>query len=416
MLTADMVRAQRRDKRLVLIKLNAKSHQRATELAEAYLSIAKSHIGKCRREYDAGCAAVTMEGWDRKLARGVKKLVDDRCEFEGPQAEDPAELRRALFQHAASVRRQLDIGLAFDRERITTSFAKEKEISPAELEELLFADLRSAQKLTTFNAVSAEFLVEDYQERQAQAVLLRAVNLKATILCTDARKLRYLFNRLKFFRLLFRLSRNDQQGRYTLTIDGPFSIFRSVTKYGLQLALALPAIQSCDEWQLQADLRWGKEREHLLFELSGKSQPRKGSRNSVDSSALAPESAALLNRFATRKGPWTAQSCSDILELPGVGLCVPDLSFVHERTGECIYLEVLGYWSREAAWRRIELVEKGLAQKIIFALSENLRVSEAALSENLPSALYVYKTSLRPHAIEEKLEMLAERGPTSESE
>jgi uncharacterized protein len=404
-LTADMVRAQRRGNRLVLIKLNAKSHQRASELAEAYLAIANENVGGRRDEYDERCATVLTEGWDRKLARGLLKLVEDRCEFVGPETGDPAELRRALFHYAASERRGLNFDQVFDRNPIIKSFAKQRQISPAELEELLFADLRAAQQLASFDSLSAEGLVKQYQEKQAQAVLLRAVNLKAQILCSDARTLRYLFNRLKFLRLLFRLQRDDDNGRYHLTIDGPFSLFRSVTKYGLQLALALPAIQSCDEWQLQADVRWGKTREPLSFELSGKSNAANGKA----SPTLAPESESLLNRFASRKGPWRAQSCSDILELPGVGLCIPDLCFIHKQTGECVYLEVLGYWSREAAWKRIDLVKGGLPQKIIFALSENLRVSEAALSDTLPSALYVYKSSLRTHAVEEKLNELLAR-------
>ena len=43
------------------------------------------------------------------------------------------------------------------------------------------------------------------------------------------------------------------------------------------------------------------------------------------------------------------------LDLPGVGLSAPDLVF--ERAGATIYLEVMGYWSRDAVWRRVELVE-----------------------------------------------------------
>src|SRR5205823_607434 len=98
---------------------------------------------------------------------------------------------------------------------------------------------------------------------------------------------------------------------------------------------------------------------------------------------------------------------TDILSLPGVGLCVPDLVFQHSATGECVYLEVLGYWSRDAVWRRVELVERGLEQRIVFAVSTRLRVSEAALGGDLPGSLYVYKRVMSARTILERVDRLA---------
>ena len=56
------------------------------------------------------------------------------------------------------------------------------------------------------------------------------------------------------------------------------------------------------------------------------------------------------------------------------------------RAGAPVYLEVLGFWSREAVWRRVELVERGLPHRILFAVSKHLRVSEAALDDELPGS------------------------------
>ena len=76
-----------------------------------------------------------------------------------------------------------------------------------------------------------------------------------------------------------------------------------------------------------------------------------------------------------------------------MGLCVPDLVF--ERAGTAIHLEVMGYWSREAVWRRVELVQGGLASPILFAVNSRLRVSEEVLPGDAASALYVYKGTMR---------------------
>ncbi len=100
---------------------------------------------------------------------------------------------------------------------------------------------------------------------------------------------------------------------------------------------------------------------------------------------------------------------ASVLSLPGVGVCVPDLSFEHEEHGTRVHLEVLGYWSREAVWRRVELVEAGLSEAILFAVPSRLRVSEEVLGEDLPGALYVYKGSLLPSAVEARLDALAAR-------
>ncbi|MCC6874780.1 MAG: DUF790 family protein, partial [Sandaracinaceae bacterium] len=89
----------------------------------------------------------------------------------------------------------------------------------------------------------------------------------------------------------------------------------------------------------------------------------------------------------------------------GVGVCVPDLRFVHE-DGSAIFLEGLGFWSRDAVWRRVELAKKGLGAKVLFAVSSRLRVSEGVLGEDEDAALYVYKGAMSPKAIEAKLDAL----------
>jgi predicted nuclease of restriction endonuclease-like RecB superfamily len=119
--------------------------------------------------------------------------------------------------------------------------------------------------------------------------------------------------------------------------------------------------------------------------------------------------ARLLDSIRGIETAWKVSAAVDILHLPGVGLCVPDLVFAHEATGECVYLEVLGFWSRAAVWRRVELVERGLGHPILFAVSERLRVSEEALGSELPGALYVYKRALVARSVLERVEALAQR-------
>jgi predicted nuclease of restriction endonuclease-like RecB superfamily len=88
---------------------------------------------------------------------------------------------------------------------------------------------------------------------------------------------------------------------------------------------------------------------------------------------------------------------------------VPDLVFVQHGTGRKVYFEVMGYWSRQAVFRKVDLVAQGLAHEVIFAVSQRLRVSEEVLPAELPAALYVYKGVMSPGRVKELLDRLCSR-------
>jgi len=121
---------------------------------------------------------------------------------------------------------------------------------------------------------------------------------------------------------------------------------------------------------------------------------------------LRDDVAALVDAFREVDTPWTVTEANDVFDLPGLGVCVPDLVFEHRMTRSRVYFEALGYWSRDAAWRRVELAKAGLARPILFAVSSRLRVSEAVLDDVESAALYVYKGVMNPRAVERKLDDL----------
>ena len=100
--------------------------------------------------------------------------------------------------------------------------------------------------------------------------------------------------------------------------------------------------------------------------------------------------ARLIQEIERHKTPWRAAVADDLLELPGVGWCVPDLALTHPDHGR-VLVEVMGHWSREAVWRRVELAQRGLATPILFAVSERLRVDASVLPLETSAGLIVYK-------------------------
>jgi len=408
-LTADLVAARRRGDVLQILPLDDGARARIEELAGVYLEIARAHVGRTREEVEATWRAVEVAPHERRLGDGVLKLVSDRCVFETPAEIDPAELRAEVFLRASAARRTTDAGGRLAREAVLAEVAGARGLSVEELERALYADLHGAERLCSVTPIRPAHLAAGFDRAQVQAVLLRATRVVAEVAGADAAGYRRLFHKLKFLRLLHTIT--PSKDGYRIEIDGPFSLFQAVTKYGLQLAMALPAIADCVRWRIEAQVLWGKERRPVTFRAAG-GDPGERSAIAPDSSDLPDEIAALLARLAARESSgdsdWIASPATAILDLPGAGLCVPDLVFRRRGgAGAPVYLEVLGYWSREAVWRRVELVERGLPHRILFAVSKHLRVSEAALDEDLPGSLYVYARALDARTILERVERLS---------
>lgn len=403
MLTADLVHARRQQGELKLVALSKDKRARALEIATQLHDLARSNVGETREELMEAWKAVRVGARERKLADGLKKLIEDGLELEVAVDVDPVALRKEVFELATARRKAMGEEDRFDRDALLSEVAARHELNADDVERGLYGDLKNAHVLREVNAPPPAAMVAGYDLEQARAVMLRAARLTATLRGASPAAMRTLFRKLKFQRLLHTIHRGPD-GAYRIEIDGPFSLFESVTKYGLQLAIALPAITACGQWDIEAEVRWGKKRDPLIFRLSG------DARGEDDVPERLPDEVeTLLRRFEDRKGPWSARVAEEIVDLPGVGLCVPDLAFTHADTGEEVLLEVMGFWSRDAVWRRVELVEAGLKTKILFAVSKRLRVSEAVLSGELPGALYVYKGAMSAKQIEDKLDRLVAR-------
>jgi predicted nuclease of restriction endonuclease-like RecB superfamily len=98
----------------------------------------------------------------------------------------------------------------------------------------------------------------------------------------------------------------------------------------------------------------------------------------------------------------------ELLEVPGVGLCVPDLKFSLPGRPP-VFLEVLGFWSRDAVFQRVEWAESQTTSRVLFAVSSKLRVKKEVLPDESGSALYVYKGTMNASTILAQVEELCSR-------
>lgn len=407
MLTSDLVRVRRRKGELQVVDLKDDDLQRALDLSALYLGVIEENVGRSREQLEAAFDEIELEPGEQKLGLGLRKLIEDRCQFEEPVTASPEELRREVFLKATAARRAAGDLEPFDRDRILGEVAAARNLDPLIVEAGLYADLRGSNILKGVSVTTPEGLVEEYRAASPQAVLLKAVSVTVVVRCVSAAAYRALFHKMKFLRLLYAIHPDDN-GRYRIEIEGPFSMFDAGTKYGLKLALLLPQLEQCTEYELTADVRWGKERERLAFRRKGGAGVAGGGQ--LEEPRMPDDVAALLKGFKQLPTIWKVAPSTALLTLPGVGLCVPDLTFEHRGSGELVHLEVMGFWSREAVWKRVDLIEQGMGDKVLFAVSERLRVSEEVLGEDVPGALYVYKGVMSPKIVAERIEALRTRG------
>jgi predicted nuclease of restriction endonuclease-like RecB superfamily len=385
MLTGNMVRVKLAKERVVPLYIDREAG-RWLEAAESLLLLFREGLGMTRGEIEGEIDALFGGGGKAtQVYRGLAKVLEDRAEFEVVADVPPDVIREKVFTAAADFRRQMQATgnspghrVTFQRDEILNAVASEFNIASQALESALFADLRDENRLLSFDDMKAQWLIDRYNVGLAQAVLLRSVLVKVEVKNERPARYRQLFRRLKFHRLLYRVEGSMRDG-YIFQIDGPLSLFSATTKYGLQVALFLPALLHCADFRLEAELRWGPRREPRSFLL----EPRDGLvSHQADTGTYTPvELKAFVERFRQVAPGWEISDCTDVVELGREGVWVPDYRFVHTSSGNEVFVEVVGFWKRSSLERLTRLLPRYGPPRFVLAISDRLKVDEEALQE-----------------------------------
>ena len=220
------------------------------ELAAETISIFGVYTGKRRLELHEELAALEGTETDYRVKRGLAHLSLSFCTFETISPLEPVALRERVFtlsskrpphpQNAAEV-------LAEVAEALTHELGRE--VTVEQVKEGLYADLADNQILTSFEAPTAEALLHRYNLSQVQGVLYRSLELIITAHRNDPGEYKLLFRYLKLFRLMTIIEGDADHG-YTITVDGPTSLFSGTTRYGLDIAKFLPALLHVSRWEM----------------------------------------------------------------------------------------------------------------------------------------------------------------------
>jgi predicted nuclease of restriction endonuclease-like RecB superfamily len=405
MLTGNLVRVRFSRNRIIPAYIDA-GEVRWQLAAEQLLALYRGQEGRTRGELEVDVEEAFGGDAGAIVHRGLAKLLEDRCEFEVVSGQPPEKIREVVFRLAARERlaatthhspltaEYAALGVTSQREATLRLAAIELEMAPEAVEQGLFADLKSEQRLKQFEDTTAERLIERYNVALAQAVLMRSTRVEVIIHKEKPARYRQLLRKLKFHRLICDITRTGPDS-CRLVIDGPLSLFTATQKYGLQLANFLPTILLCREFELEAELRWGAQRKPKSFHIS--SDDGLVSHAADTGTYVPPELAMFVELFRKRIEAWEISEETDVFPL-GNGFWVPDYRLTHRESGKTVLLEVLGFWRRASAEQHLKRLRQSAPMPFLLAVSDQLHIEDAAL-ENLPAGIHRFRQMPLPDEV-----------------
>lgn len=400
MLTSDLVLTRSRGPYVFPCTVDA-TDQGYVGLAQDLIDLFSGHRGKTRRELYRALDARAGDATDYRVQRGLAKLLeDDRCEFRVVSVAPPEELRATVFALAREnhpVVREPDLIYPVTKGHVLEQVALKYEVPAPEVARSLYADLAENHVLTGFDAPSPAWLLQRYNVALAQAMLYRCNLMKLTVYRNLPVRYKQLFKFIKFFRLIHAIT-GDLESGYEVHLDGPVSMFRLSQKYGIKMAVFLPALLLCTRWKMEAEIvgNDGRKRAFVLDENHGLVSHY---RDQTVYDSLLEETFA--GRFEKAETAWRLERETEIVNLKDT-VFIPDFAFRHP-DGRTALLEIVGFWRPEYLRRKLEKVRRARMNNLVIAVSEGLNVDEGDFRD-VPGHVFFFKNRIDPGDVIERLE------------
>jgi len=398
MLTSDLAVSFRRGDKIFpfLIDPDNLGYLRdAATLIEIFEALAGETRGALERELEEFIGT----GTDYKILRGLIKLLMDRCDFETDAPAEPVEIRQKVFLEARKSHPVFPGSV--EKEKIIETVAKEFLCDKTAVLPNLYADLPAEQRLVSFESTTPEDLLDRYNLAQAQALLYRALEMTIRVAPSDLQNYRAIFGWIKHFGLIHSITGNAANG-YEITLTGAASLFHRSQKYGIQMAVFLPALLLCKNWKFRAEIAQKKGR-NPYFELSSE-QTAIVSNRFDETPYENPDIQRLQKNWEKLKTVWQLKENREVLDL-GKTAFVPDLVLISPEK-EKVYLDILGFWTPKSLEKRLDEFAAAGFTKFIIAASQELRGSREEFLKESPH-LILYKTRIEPLLLTQTAEKLA---------
>lgn len=375
-------------------------------MAEDLIQLFQSYVGQTQADLNRQLQELEGEDTNYRIKRGLAHLLRNSfATFDLVSPLEPVDLRQRVFALAAQ---SVPSPAAANRHLATLSQQLtqelDREVTVAEIRQGLYADLQDNRILLEFDAPTPKALLHRYNLSQTQGVFYKASEMVMHLYRNDPGQYKLMFRYLKLFRLMTYIEGDADQG-FTITIDGPASLFKASTRYGVDIAKLIPAILHVSRWRLTAVLQikdsfthQPKVRQFTLDSDCGlvtHYPPGKPYDSMIEES--------FVSRWPVDKTPWQLEREVDLVPIPG-SVMIPDFRLVHPDGREYL-LEIVGYWRSEYLRKKFAQVRKSERNNLILAISERLNLEKAGVDvTTLPARVVWFKSKLQPKAVLEVLD------------
>lgn len=351
-------------------------------VANELIGLVEQHVGKSRGELDQALRDYEGDSLGYQVMRGLTAVLLNRATFASDPPVPPADLRDALF-----TKRAADVTVG--RGEILAETAVRYNITPAQAEAALFADLAEEQLLESVgDPITPADLIARYNLEVARGLLYWASDLY--IYVEDG--YRDLFKFIKLFGLMYSIK--PANSGYEIDLYGPISPFVSSTiRYGLQFAKFLPALLLCQSWQMMAQVRPPGEKRTYRYRLDDSTPLRSHFKSAAGfASQLEANFAAEFETKYNRATRDWLLSYEDELILVGDTVMIPDFALTHRKNGRRALLEIIGYWHPNYLKRKLDKVKKANRADLILLVYESNKVSAEPFQNASASPVLAFKS------------------------
>lgn len=384
-----------------IIPKRLKIDQKTSELAIELINYFQSAVGKTQGLLERQLTDFEGDSTDYRVKRGLAYILKSSfCTFEVVSPLEPQMLRERVFSLAAksvSSRESTQVTLSKIADELTQEL--EREVLLEQVRNGLYADLSENKILTVFDAPTAPDVLNRYNLSQVQGVFYKASKLVLNAHRNVPGEYKLLFRYLKLFQLMAYIEGDADHG-FTITIDGPTSLFNPSTRYGLAIAKLIPALLHVTKWSLSSILQtrdaytnaWKTGRFTLNSECGLVSHYPPG--KPYDSMLEA----SFADKWDALKSGWALEREVDLIPIPG-SVMIPDFRLVHA-DGRTFLLEIVGYWRPEYLQKKFSQVRRAGRDDLILAISERLNLEKAGVKLNdVPARIVWFKDKLLPKAV-----------------
>ncbi len=365
--------------------------------AEILIEIFGEFQGGTRGELSGELEEYIGAGTDFRILRGFIKLLNDRCEFETAAPADPVEIRRKVFLEARKF--QPVFPDSENKKTVLQTVAAEFQTTGEAIAANLYADLSAQQRLTVFENIAPNDLLDRYNLAQAQAILYKCVTMKIRVAPSEATNYRSIFGWIKHFGLIHSVIGNSTNG-YEITLTGAASLFHRSQKYGIQMSVFLPALLLCGNWQMRAEIN--DKKGTAFYELTSE-QTELVSNRYDEPEYENPVHEKLKKSWDKSSANWKLEENREVVDL-GKTAFVPDFVLISP-DGAKVYLDVLGFWTPKSLQKRLAELESANFKTFIIAAWQELRGSREEATFSSENVVF-FKSKLEPLLLEEAAEKL----------